>query len=98
LRDAEAQAPDQPRRRARDGQPDAQDPLGLAGMRRTRPDLVADPLQAVRARLYLIGGSVEFAAQEVGEVLPLPAVEAAAGSHHDSRSSSARNAAMPRAV
>ena len=98
MRDAEAQAPDEPRRRARDGQPYAQDPLGLAGVGRTRPDLVTDPLQAVRARLYLIGGSVEFAAQEVGEVLPLPAVEAAAGSHHDSRSSSARSAAMPRAV
>jgi hypothetical protein len=67
-------------------------------VRRTRPDLVADPLQAVRTRLYLIRGSVEFAAQEVGEVLPFPAVEAAAASHHDSRSSSARRAAMPRAV
>jgi hypothetical protein len=60
-----------------------------------RPDLVADPLQAVRTRLHLIGGSVQLAAQELSEV---PAVEAAAGSHHDSRSSSARNAAMPRAV
>jgi hypothetical protein len=97
LWDAEAQAPDEPHRHARDTQPDAMDPVGLAGVRRTRPDLVADPLQAVRTRLYLIRGSVEFAAQEVGEV-PLPAVEAAAGSHHDSRSSSARSAAMPRAV
>jgi hypothetical protein len=63
-----------------------------------RPDLVADPLQAVGAGLYLIRGSVQLAAQEVGEILSLPAVEAAAGSHHDSRSSSARSAAMPRAV
>jgi hypothetical protein len=65
---------------------------------RAGPDLVADPLQAVRARLHLIRGSVEFAAQELGEVGPLPAVEAAAGSHHEACSSSARSAAMPRAV
>ena len=77
---------------------DAQRPPGLAGAGRTRPDLLADPLQAVPARLHLIRGSVEFAAQEVGEVRPLPAVEAAAGSHHESCSSSARSAAMPRAV
>ena len=67
-------------------------------MGRTRPDLVADPLQAVRARLHLICGGVELAAQEVGEVRALPAVEAAAGSHHESCSSSARSEAMPRAV
>ncbi len=66
-------------------------------MSRARPDLVADPLQAVRARLHLIRGSVEFVAQELGEVPPLPAV-AVAGSHHESCSSSARSAAMPRAV
>jgi hypothetical protein len=41
---------------------------------------------------------VELAAQEVGEVVPWPAVEAVTGCHHDSRSSSARSAAMPRAV
>jgi hypothetical protein len=70
----------------------------LTGVSRPGPDLVADPLQAVRARFYLIGGRMKLAAEEIGEVLPLPAVEAAAGSHHDSRSSSARNAAMPRAV
>jgi hypothetical protein len=64
----------------------------------TGPDLVADPLQAVRAGLHLIGGSVEFAAQEVGEVVALPAVESPAGSHHVSCSSTARSAAMPRAV
>jgi len=67
-------------------------------MGRTRPDLVADPFQAVRARLDLIRRSVEFAAQELGKVVPLSAVEAAAGCHHASRSSSARSAAMPRAV
>ncbi len=89
---------DQGRHDAREGHPDAQHPLGPAGVGRARPDLVADPLQAVRARLHLIRGSVEFAAQELGEVRPLPAVEAAAGSHHESCSSSARSAAMPRAV
>ena len=94
----ETQAVDQGRHDARDGQPDAQRPLGSAGVGRARPDLVADPLQAVGARLHLIRGSVEFAAQELGEVWPLPAVEAAAGSHHESCSSSARSAAMPRAV
>ena len=92
------QTPDQGSEEARDGQPNAPRTPGPAGVGRTRPYLVADALQAVRARLHLIRGSVELAAQEVGEVLPLPVVEAVAGSHHDSRSSSARSAAMPRAV
>ena len=92
------QAPQDAGYEAGDGQPDAQRPLGPAGVSRTRPDLVADPLQAVRARLHLIRGSVEFAAQEFGKVMPLPAVEPSAGSHHESCSSSARSAAMPRAV
>ena len=55
--------------------------------------------RVTRADAYdYVAGSVQLAAQEVGEILSLPAVEAAAGSHHDSRSSSARRAAMPRAV
>jgi hypothetical protein len=93
-----AQVPKDAGHEARDGQPDAPRARESAGAGRTRPDLLADPLQAVHGGLHLIRGSVELAAQELGEVLPLPAVEAAAGSHHESCSSSARSAAMPRAV
>jgi hypothetical protein len=42
------------------------------------PDLVADPLQAVGTRLHLIPGSVKFTTQELGEVMSLTAVKAAA--------------------
>ena len=65
-------------------------------MSRARADLLADLLQAVGARFDLIRGSVKLAPQELAEVLP--AVEAAARSHHVSCSSDARSAAMPRAV
>jgi hypothetical protein len=65
---------------------------------RARADLVADPLQPVRARFHLIGGSVEFATQELSEIVSLPAVESPAGCHHDSCSSAVRSEAMPRAV
>jgi hypothetical protein len=67
-------------------------------MGRTGPDLLADPLQAVGARLHLIRGSMEFTAQELHEFLSVIAVGSPAGSHHDSCSSTARSAAMPRAV
>jgi hypothetical protein len=65
---------------------------------RTRPDLVADLLQPVRARLHPIRGSMQGMAHEFGELTPLPLVGAVAGSHHHSRSNTERRAVMPRAV
>jgi hypothetical protein len=63
-----------------------------------RPDLLANSLQAIRARLYLFGGSVQLPAHELGKVVSVPAVSTAARSHHYSRSNAARRDAMPRAV
>ncbi len=88
--------PGAPAQEAQDGRPDGSDPVVLAGVGRARADLLADLLQAVGARFDLIRGSVKLAPQELAEVLP--AVEAAARSHHVSCSSDARSAAMPRAV
>lgn len=67
-------------------------------MSRTRPDLVADLLQAVRARLRLIRGGMQGMAHELGELAPWPVVGPVAGSHHHSRSNAERRAVMPRAV
>jgi hypothetical protein len=65
---------------------------------RARADLLADPLQAVRARFHLIPGRMQGMAHELGEVLPLPALGAVSRSGHKSRSNAERRAAMPRAV
>lgn len=62
------------------------------------PDLLPDPLQAISSRLDLVPDSMKLTTQVVAEVLPLPAVEAAARCHHVSCSSAARSAVMPRAV
>ncbi len=70
----------------------------LPGVSGPGPDLLADPFQAVGPRLNLVSGRVQLTAQELAEILSLAAVEAAARSHHVSCSSSARSAAMPRAV
>ena len=67
-------------------------------MSRTRPDLVANPLQAVRTRFYLIRGSMQGMAHELGELNTVCAVGAVTGFYHYSRSSAARRAVMPRAV
>jgi hypothetical protein len=88
--------PERAGQEACDRQPDAQGPVRLPGMCRAGPDLLPDPLKPVRARFDLVGGGVQFPAQEIGEVLP--AVGAVAGPHSASCSSSARSAAMPRAV
>lgn len=79
---------------AHGGQPEPPGP----GVSRTRPDLVADPVQAVRAGLHLVPGSMQGMANELGELMPLPAVGAVTGSHHYSRSNAERRAVMPRAV
>jgi hypothetical protein len=76
------------------GQPEPPRP----GVRRARPDLVADLLQAVRARLHMIRGSMQGVAHEVGELIALRPVGAVTGSHHYSRSNAERRAVMPRAV
>lgn len=62
----------------------------------TRPDLVADALQAVCARFHLIGGSMQLTPHELGEVVR--AVGTAAESHFYSCSNAARREAMPRDV
>jgi hypothetical protein len=67
-------------------------------MSRTRPDLLANPLQAVRARVYLIGGSVQLATHELGKVVSMRVVRTAPKSRHYSFSNAARRDAMPRAV
>jgi hypothetical protein len=84
---------------ARDRQPDRghRERFGR-GMGRTGPDLFPDSLQAVRTRLHLVRGRVQLTPHELGKLLPVRAIGAAAESHHDSCSSSARSAAMPRAV
>ena len=70
--------------------------MTLPGMCRAGPDLLPDPLQAVRTRFDLVGGGVQFPAKELREIVP--AVGAVAGPHPASCSSSARSAAMPLAV
>jgi hypothetical protein len=70
----------------------------VAGAGRSRPDPGADPLQAVRVRLYLVRGSVQLVAQEIAEVLPLRWRAVVAGCHDYSCSRAARRAVMPRAV
>jgi hypothetical protein len=77
-----------------EGQPEPAGP----GVSRTRPDLVADLLQAVRARLHLFRGGMQGMAHELGELTPLPVVRAVTGSHHHSRSNAERRAVMPLAV
>jgi hypothetical protein len=67
------------------------------GVGRTRPDLFVDPLQAIRARLHPIGGSVQLAAHELGKKV-VPAVGTAARCHHYCCSNAVRRDAMPRAV
>jgi hypothetical protein len=70
-------------------------------MGRTGPDLFTDPLQAVRARLQVVGGSVQLMPHELGEVVAVGTVRTTGpvtGSHHGSCSSSTRSEAMPRAV
>ena len=51
-------------------------------MSRTRPDLVANPLQAVRTRFYLIRGSMQGMAHELGELASLRPIGAVTRSHH----------------
>ncbi len=79
---------------AHGGQPEPPGP----GVSRKSPDLVADPLQAVRARLHLVCGSMQGMPDELGELMLLPAVGAVTGSHHYSCSNAERRAVMPRAV
>jgi len=83
---------------AQHGWPDGPDSVVLAGVGRAGADLLADLLQAVGAWFDLIRGTMKLAPQELAEILPLPAVGAAARSHHVSCSSDARSAAIPRAV
>jgi hypothetical protein len=71
------------------------------GVGRTGPDLLADPLQAVRTRLDVVGGSAQLMPNELGEVVALGTIRtmgAVAGSYHGSCSSSTRSEAIPRAV
>ena len=63
-----------------------------------RADPSADPLQALDARLYVVGGSVQGTTQEITEVLPLRWRAVVAGCHDYSCSRAARRAVMPRAV
>jgi hypothetical protein len=87
-------APDRIRQKTRVGRPEG-DPAG-AGMPGADPR--ADPLQAFRVRLYVVGGSVQRTTQEIGEVLPLRWRAVMAGCHDYSCSRAARRAVMPRAV
>jgi hypothetical protein len=68
------------------------------GVGRTRPDLLANPLQAIGARLYPIGGGVQLAPHELGKVVSVRVERTAPGSRHYSCSNAARRDAMPRAV
>ena len=70
----------------------------LAGVRRSRLDSFADPLQPVRARLDLIRGGAQGMTYELAEVVSWRRRAIVAGSGHYSCSRAARRAAMPRAV
>lgn len=70
----------------------------MTGAGLSRPDPGADPLQAVRVRLDLIGGSAQRMPQEIPEVLPLRWLAIVAGCHDSSCSRAARRAVMPRDV
>jgi hypothetical protein len=69
-----------------------------AGVGRARTHPGADPLQAVRVGLYLVGGSVQRMTQEIAKVLSLRGHAVVAGSHHYSCSRAARREVIPRAV
>jgi hypothetical protein len=71
---------------------------GPAGVGGPRADSGADPFQALRARLYMVGGSMQRTTQEIGKVLPLRWRAVMAGCHDYSCSRAARRAVMPRAV
>jgi hypothetical protein len=86
------QAPDRIRQETLAGGPEG----GPAGVGRADPR--ADPLQAFRARLYVIGGSVQRTTQEIAKVLPLRWRPVMARCHDYSCSRAARRAVMPRAV
>ena len=70
----------------------------LAGVGRPGPDPRANPLEPVRPRFQLIGGGVQLATQELGELRSLRRRAVVSVSGHDSCSRAARRAAMPRAV
>jgi hypothetical protein len=69
-----------------------------AGVGRTGPDPLADPLKPVRPRLDLVRGSMQRMTQVLGEILSLRRHAVVPGSGHYSCSRAARRAAMPRAV
>ena len=87
-------APDRIRQETRAGRPGG----GPAGVGRPRADPRTDPLQALRVRLDVVGGSVQRATQEIGKVAPLRWRAVVAGCHDFSCSRAARRAVMPRAV
>ena len=74
--------------------------LGVPGRGEDRgcPDLVADPVQAVRAGLDMVRGGVQRPAHELGELIAGRALRASSASYHQSCSSAERRATMPRAV
>ena len=87
-------APDRIRQETRAGRSGG----GPAGVGRPPADPRADPLQALHTRLYVIGGTVQRATQEIPEVVSLWWRAVVAGCHDYSCSRAARRAVMPRAV